>query len=78
MGEEEVLEVMAKHWEELGRKRAEIGDVGGHELVMCEEISWEEVVQVMKYLKRGKAAGPDGIMNKMGGDVTDDECGDEE
>ena len=42
--EDEVLEVMAKHWEDLGRKRedteAEMGDVGGHDLVMCEEISW--------------------------------------
>ena len=37
-GEDEVLEVMAKHWEELGWKgkdtEAEMGDVGGHELVM--------------------------------------------
>ncbi len=60
---------MVKHWEELGRKRedteAEMGDVGGHELVMCEEVSWEEVVEVMKCLKRGKAAVPDGIMNEM-------------
>ena len=31
---------------------------------MCEEVSWEEVVGVMKCLKR-KAAGPDRIMNKM-------------
>ena len=57
VGEDEVLEVMAKHWEELGRKRedteAEMEDVGGHELVMCEELSLEEVV-VMKCLKRGK------------------------
>ena len=40
-GKDEVLEVMAKHWEELGRKRedteAEMEDVGGHELFMCEE-----------------------------------------
>ena len=60
---------MAKHWEEFDRKRedteAEMGDVGGHELVMCEEVSWEEVVAVMKCLKRGKTASPDGIMNKM-------------
>ena len=57
VGEDEVLEVMAKHWEELGRKRedteAVMEDVGGHELVMCEELSLEEVV-VMKCLKRGK------------------------
>ena len=37
-GEDEVLEVMAKYWEELGRKRkyteAWMGDVGGHGLVI--------------------------------------------
>ena len=57
-GEDDVLEIMAKHWEELDRKRedteAEMEDVGGHELVMCEEVSWEEVMEVMEYLKRGK------------------------
>ena len=41
-GEDEVLEVMAKHWEDLGRERedteTEMGDVGGHELVMCVEV----------------------------------------
>ena len=60
-----------------------MGDVGRHELVMCEEVSWGKVVAVMKCLKKGKAEGPDGIMNEMlmyggGGDVADDECGDEE
>ena len=34
-------------------------DVGGHELDMCEEVSWEEVVEIMKNLKKRKAAGPD-------------------
>ncbi len=45
-GEDKVLEVTAKHWEELGRKRedgtaseAEMEDVDGHELGMCEEVS---------------------------------------
>ena len=42
-----------------------IGNVGGHKLVMCEEVTWEEEVLVMKCLKRGKAAGPVGIMNKI-------------
>ena len=37
----------------------------GQELVMCDEVSWEEVVAVMKYLKRGKAVGPNRIMNKI-------------
>ena len=32
---------------------------------MCKEVSWEKVVEVIKCLKRGKAAGPDGIMNEM-------------
>ena len=40
-----------------------MGDAGGHELVMCEEVSWEEVVKVMKCLKRGKPVGPAGIRN---------------
>ena len=51
-GEDEVLEVMSKYWKELGRKRedteAEMGNVGGHELIVCEVVSWEEVVEVMK------------------------------
>ena len=68
-GEDKVLEVMAKQWEELGRQRedpeVEMGDVCGHELVMCEEVSWKEVVVVMKCLKRAKAAGPYGIMNEI-------------
>ena len=42
-----------------------MGDVGGHELVMCEEVNWEEMVEVINCLKRGKAADPDGIMNEM-------------
>ena len=60
-GEEEdevlaVLEVLAKHWEELGRRSKNcseddvvpdtvMGDVGGCELGMCREVSWEEVVE---------------------------------
>ena len=58
-GEDKVLEVLAE-WEELGRKtdntEVEMGDVGRHELVKCKEVSLEEVVEVMKWLKRGKAA----------------------
>ena len=38
--------------------------MGRHELVMYEEVRWEEVVVVM-CLKRGKAAGPDKIENEM-------------
>ena len=32
---------------------------------MCNEVSWEEVVEVLKFLRRGKASGPDGILNEM-------------
>ena len=32
---------------------------------MCQEIGWEKVVRVLKMLKRGKAPGPDGILNEM-------------
>ena len=64
-----MLEVMEKYWEDLGRKQedteAEMGDVGVHELVMCEEVSWEEVAAVMKCLKSGMAAGSDRIMNEI-------------
>ena len=53
---------------------------------MCEEVSWEEVVEVIKYLKYGKALSPDGIkwdVNlwecKIGGcAAADDEYSDEE
>ena len=44
---------------------AEMEDVGGHGLGMYEEVSWEEVVEVMRCLKRGIAAGPDRIVNEM-------------
>ena len=32
---------------------------------MCKEVSWEEVVEVLKCLRRGKVPGPDGILNEM-------------
>ena len=34
---------------------AEMEDVGGHTFDMCVEVSWDEAVEVMKSLKRGKA-----------------------
>ena len=55
---------MGRAWQERRRYEAELGDVGGHELVVCEEVK-VEVVELMKCLKRGKAAGPDRIMNEM-------------
>ena len=42
-----------------------LGDVVGCELGMCEEVSWEKVVEVLKCWRRGKAPGPDGILNVM-------------
>ena len=67
---EQVLEVLAKHWEELGKSHNSLGPEQEPELVhessdMCQEIGWEEVVRVLKMLKRGKAPGPDGILNEM-------------
>ncbi len=60
-GEDEVLEVLARLWEELGRSSeddvdqdAEMGDVAGCKLCMCEEVSWVsrvEVVDVLKYFE---------------------------
>ena len=62
-GEDRVLEVVAK---KTGKNdtiapNIELGDVGSCEFGMCEEVSWEEVVEVIKYLKYGKALSPDGI-----------------
>ncbi len=78
-GEDEVLKVLARHWEELGRSSEDwssedcskdnvvpdtaMGDVGGYEFGMCKEVSWEVVV--LKCLRRGKAPGPDGIINEI-------------
>ena len=39
-----------------------MGEVGGCVLDMYKETSWEEVVEVLKCLRRGKAPGPDGIL----------------
>ena len=63
--EDEVLEVLARHWEELGKSSkdcsedhvvpdTEMGDMGGCELGMCKEVSWEEVVEVLKCLREGR------------------------
>ena len=60
-GEDEVLKVMARHWDKLGRSSEDdavpdtaMGDVGGGcklSVGMCDEVSWEEVVDVMRFLK---------------------------
>lgn len=39
------------------------GDGGVHGADLCEEVSWCEVVGILKHLQRGKAPGPDGILN---------------
>ena len=63
---------MAKYWEEFGRERGESttlssgeGGQGGVEIGMCEQIRWGEVVDILKCLKRGKAPGPDGVLNEI-------------
>ena len=32
---------------------------------MCKEVNWEEVMEVLKCLRREKAPDPDGILNEM-------------
>ena len=68
---EQVLEVLAKHWEELGKSQNHSLDSRQEpepsqgKSDMCQEVGWEEVVGVLKMLKRRKAPGPDGILNEM-------------
>ena len=65
---------LAQHWEELGKARTggsgvELGDseLESREDIsdLCQEVGWQEVVGVLKQLKREKAPGPDGVLNKM-------------
>ena len=63
-GEDEVLAMLARHWEELGRSSKvcseDVGpdtEMGGCELGRCKEVSWEEVVEVLMCLRRGEAPG---------------------
>ena len=69
-GEDEVLEVLARHWEKLGSGSeycseddvvpdTVMRDMGGCELGMFNEVSWKEVVVVLKCLRKGQAPGPD-------------------
>ena len=53
-GEDKVLEVMARHWDEPGKSseddvvpNTEMGYVRGCKLGMCNEVSWEEMVKVL-------------------------------
>ena len=68
---EAMLEVMAKYWEELGKGiQCSLPDNGGVRVTefnenLCEELQWDEVVNTLKCVKRGKSLGPDGILNEM-------------
>ena len=72
-GQEDVLE-LAKQWEELGRSSSQESEVTteedetgieGVQSDICEAVTFDEVVGILKQFKRGKAAGPDGILNEM-------------
>ena len=41
-------------WTASPNAESKMGDVGRYELVISKEVSWEEVVEVMKCLKRGE------------------------
>ena len=68
-----MVEKLAKHWEELGRRKEsestmEEDRMEGSEVQsdICEMVTFEdEVVGILKQLKRGKATGPDDIPNEM-------------
>ena len=72
---EEVKERLRKYWEELGKsvgaaRHTEQEDPGGEMEVETmtgnvDRISKEEILHALRNLERGKAAGPDGILNKM-------------
>ena len=41
-------------------------ELGGEDNAdMCEKVTWQEVLGLLRYLQRGKAPGPDGILNEM-------------
>ncbi len=69
---EEVKERMRKYWEDLGK----LGETGQQEdereiagIVTMEgndgKVSTEEILYALRNLERGKAAGPDGLLNEM-------------
>ena len=69
----EVLEELAKHWEDLGKHQTNGGRIiaemedrrEDNGLDMCEKVTWQQVLSVVRCLRRGKAPGPDGILNEM-------------
>jgi len=72
---EEVKERLRKYWEELGEsvgaaRHTEQEDPGVEMEVKAmignvDRISKEEILYALRNLERGKAAGPDGILNEM-------------
>ena len=72
---EDVRESLGKYWEELGKsvgagQHNEQQDPGGETEVETtagnvDRISMEEILYALRNLERGKAAGPDGILNEM-------------
>ena len=64
---------MAKHWEDLGKHQTNGGRIiaemevrrEDNDLDMCEKVTWQQVLDVVRCLRRGKAPGPDGILNEM-------------
>ena len=70
--QEEVVEELAKHWEELGMKKESESAMEENRMEsseaqsdICEMVTTDEVVGILKQLKRGKATGPDDIPNEM-------------
>ena len=69
----DVLEELAKHWEDLGKQQTDGGRMiaemedrrEGIGLDMCEMVTWQQVLDVVRCLRRGKSPGPDGILNEM-------------
>ena len=74
---EDVKERLRKYWEELGKsvgagRHTEQEDQGGEMEVEAmtgnvDRISMEEILYALRNLERGKAAGPDGVLNEMFG-----------
>ncbi len=72
---EEVKERLRKYWEELGKsvgaggytEQEEPGEETEVEAMTgnVNKISMEEILYALRSLERGKAAGPDGILNEM-------------
>ena len=68
-----MLEELAKHWEDLGKQQTDGGQMiaemedrrEGFGLDMCEMVTWQQVLDVVRCLRRGKSPGPDCILNVM-------------